>query len=150
MSGRDVEAYLHAHIPLSAAMGVRVREASPERVVLAAPLEPNLNHQSTAFGGSVAALAILAGWTLIHLRLDAAGAPSRTVVQKSHVDFRAHVDGPFEAVAEAPDTAAWKRFLKTLERRGRARVRVRVGVTEEGSERAVLEAAYVSFAGVPE
>ena len=50
----EVEQYLHRHIPLSAAMGIRVRLATPHRVELWAPLAPNINHQSTVFGGSAA------------------------------------------------------------------------------------------------
>src|SRR5262245_21829556 len=65
----EVERYLHQNIPLSAAMGVRVGSATPHRVELAAPLAPNINHQSTVFGGSASALAMLSAWTLVHLGL---------------------------------------------------------------------------------
>src|SRR5581483_6434170 len=66
---QEIEQYLHRHIPLSAAMGVRVRAASPERVELAAPLAPNINHHETLFGGSGAAIATLSAWTLVNIRL---------------------------------------------------------------------------------
>ena len=87
MDQTAVERYLHDHIPLSAAMGARVLSAIPEGVVLQAPLEPNLNHRDTDFGGSVAAMAVLAGWTLVHIRLRAEGMEARTVIQRSDVTY---------------------------------------------------------------
>jgi len=147
MRRADLEAYLHRHIPISVALGVRVGEASPERVALTVPLEPNLNHQFTAFGGSVAALGILAGWTLLHLRLRSEGIRARSVIQTSEARFLAPVHGPFRAVAAAPESAPWERFLATLERRGRGRLRLNARIDEGGLERAVLTGSYVSFAG---
>jgi len=143
----DLEAYLHRHIPLSVALGVRVREASPLRVALQAPLEPNLNHQFTAFGGSVSALGILAGWTLLHLRLRAEGIQARSVIQKSEARFLFPVRGAFQAVAVAPEDRAWERFLAAVERRGRGRVRLQARIEEGGQERARMVGSYVSFAG---
>ena len=52
MDTPEVQTYLHDHIPLSAAMGAGVSQADTEIVRLSAPLEPNLNHRATAFGGS--------------------------------------------------------------------------------------------------
>jgi thioesterase domain-containing protein len=61
-----VEAYLHEHIPLSGNMVVRVVCCDESGVTPAAPLEPNINHRHTMFGGSVSALAIRAAWTWLH------------------------------------------------------------------------------------
>jgi thioesterase domain-containing protein len=140
-----VEAYLHEHIPLSLAMRARVVEATPEGITLAAPLEPNLNHHETAFGGSVAALSILAGWALVDLLLRDAGIPAHTVIQSSEIRYLAPVQAPFEARALPPDRTAWRRFLATLQRRGRGRVRLEVDVRSGGAVVATVKGAYVSF-----
>src|SRR3989344_2448014 len=63
-------------------MEVTVVEASPHQVVLSAPLAPNINHRETVFGGSASAVAILAAWSMLHLRLSAEGLGSRLVVQR--------------------------------------------------------------------
>lgn len=145
MDSAGVQAYLHAHIPLSAAMGTRVVEAGPTSVRLTAPLEPNLNHRATAFGGSVAALAILAGWTLVHLRLRSEGIEARTVIQRSDVSYVEAVEGAFEARALPPSDQQWTRFRGMLDRWGRGRVRVRVGVYHEGTRVAELDGDYVGL-----
>jgi len=123
-----------------------VRAAGPDGVRIEAPLGPNLNHRSTAFGGSVAALAILAGWALVHVRLADEGVEGRTVIHESSVRYDAPIEGAFTAVSGAPDPAAWARFRRTLERRGRARIRVGVRVESGGHEAARMEAAYVTIA----
>jgi thioesterase domain-containing protein len=132
-------------IPLSAAIGVRVLEAGTQRVRIEAPLEPNRNHRSTAFGGSVAALAILAGWALVHTRLSVEGSSARTVIHESSMRYDAPIQGSFTAICEAPAPEAWARFTRTLARRGRARVRLAVRVECEGRVAARGEGAYVAL-----
>ncbi len=144
-SEASLEAYLHQQIPLSAAMGVRVLRADAEGTILSAPLEPNLNHRATAFGGSVAALAILAGWATVHRRLHAEGHAVHTVIQDARVRFDIPVDGAFEARCAPPDPERWARFVKTLARRGRARIRMDVEVWSEGRKVGALQGAYVAL-----
>jgi len=128
-------------------MGIRVLEAGPDRVRIEAPLAPNLNHRATAFGGSVAALAILAGWALVHTRLEQEGRRARTVIQSSALEYAAPIDGAFTAVSEAPAEAAWERFTRTLSRRGRGRILVTVTVEAGGATAATFSGEYVAIAG---
>jgi thioesterase domain-containing protein len=124
--------YLHDHIPITRHLGAVVEAWDGASVRLAAPLAPNLNHRSTAFGGSLSALAILAGWTLLHLNLRERGIEARLVIQRSAFDFNEPVAGDFTATSRLPEDAAWERFLATLHRRGKARVGVR-GLIESAS-----------------
>jgi thioesterase domain-containing protein len=132
-------------MPLAAGMAIHVLEAGPDGVVIEAPIEPNLNHRSTAFGGSVAALAILAGWTLVHLGLRAEGLSAQTVIQKSAVRFDAPIHGAFRAVSRSVPSRDWERFTRSLARRGKGRVHVRVSIEAGGAEVASFEGAYVAL-----
>lgn len=118
----EMERYLHSNIPLSAAMGVQVRVATPEHVLLAAPLAPNINHHKTVFGGSGVVLATLSAWTLLHIRLKNAGLDAQLVIQRSSIEYERPIPGDFEAECRFADAAAWRRFRSTLERRSRARM----------------------------
>jgi thioesterase domain-containing protein len=118
----SVEQYLHRHIPLTAAMGARVASVTLRRAELRAPLAPNINHRETVFGGSAAALAILASWTLLHVRCASAGVAARLVIQRHEMSYAEPIGGDFTAVCELTDEPAWERFLATLQRRGRARI----------------------------
>src|SRR5688572_7786462 len=112
----EVEQYLHRNIPLSAAMGIRVRHATPGRVELWAPLAPNINHQSTVFGGSAAAVATLSAWTLVHVGLHHANVEAATVIQRNSMSYEEPIHGDFTAVCTLGDDSSWVRFLKTIER----------------------------------
>ncbi|HSE27704.1 MAG TPA: YiiD C-terminal domain-containing protein [Gemmatimonadales bacterium] len=126
-----LERYLHEHIPISAPLGVRVLDAGAHGVRLAAPLAPNLNHRRTAFGGSLSAVAILAAWSWLHLKLRGDGFVGRIVIQGNSMEFLAPAEGDFEAECRAPGPERWELFARALAARGRARIEldaeVRVG-----------------------
>ena len=122
LDASEVERYLHRHIPLTVAMGVRVAAVSLRRAELRAPLAPNINHRETLFGGSAAALAILASWTVLHVRCAAARVEARLVIQRHEMTYDEPIAGDFAAACELTDEAAWERFLATFRRRGRARI----------------------------
>jgi thioesterase domain-containing protein len=123
-SPAELQQYLHEHIPITRAMQVTVLEATPDAALLAAPLAPNINHRETVFGGSAAALATLAAWTLLHARLTAAGLPSRLVIQRNTMDYDAPIPTDFTATAALKEPAHWPRFITMLQRKGRARIAV--------------------------
>lgn len=141
----DLTRFLHEQIPVSRHLGVSVSAYDGRSLRLSAPLAANVNHASTAFGGSLSAVAILAGWTLLHvklreLKLDGA----HLVIQRSQIDFQDPVDTDLVAVATMPDEADWVRFLATFRRHRRARVRVRGEL--DGAARAAgsFEGVYVA------
>ena len=117
-----LEGYLHSHIPLSRHLGVRVGHASFDGVRLLAPLEPNLNHRKTGFGGSISAVAILAGWSLLWCRLRERTGGHNIVIQHNTVDYVAPVTADFSATCNAPSEMAWGRFQRAFDQRGRARI----------------------------
>jgi thioesterase domain-containing protein len=146
MNAAELERYLHANIPLSRAMQVAVLDIGPEAAVLAAPLAPNINHRETVFGGSAAALATLAAWALLHVRLHAAGAACRIVIARSAMDYRAPLEGDFTARSVLRDPEQWERSLKLLQRRGRARIAVDAVVAHAGDPAAWFEGEFAALA----
>ncbi|HJS90360.1 MAG TPA: YiiD C-terminal domain-containing protein [Steroidobacteraceae bacterium] len=140
-----LERYLHEQIPLSLAMGVRVSIATPEQVQLSAPLAPNINHSETLFGGSAAALATLAAWALLHLRIERAGLRARLVIQRSRMEYERPIPGDFDAVCRFADEPAWERFRTTLARRGRARLTLAAHLLFRAQPMATFEGDFVGL-----
>ena len=103
MTTAEVEAYLHRHIPISAAMAVRVVACDTAGATLAAPLAPNINHRATVFGGSASAVAILAAWTWLHFALRGAGQPARLVIQGNTMEYLAPITGVSAPVSWTQD-----------------------------------------------
>jgi thioesterase domain-containing protein len=141
----DIERYLHEHIPLSGAMEVRVVSATREVVRLAAPLAPNINHRATVFGGSASALAILAAWTLLYVRLKADRIDARLVIQRNSMEYELPMSHDFSAEARGPADAVWDGFLRMLRRKGRARIQVTALVECRGQKAGVLQGEFVAI-----
>ena len=141
----EVEAYLHSNIPLSAAMGVRVKVATPERVLLFAPLGPNINHHRTVFGGSGVVLATLSAWTLLHVRLVHERVDAQLVIQRSSMEYERPIAGDFEAACGFEDEPAWQRFLTMLNRRGRARLTLHAQLLYDSNEMGAFVGDFVAI-----
>lgn len=139
----EVTAYLHEHIPITRAMQLEVMPPEPDRLRLLARLKPNLNHQETAFGGSIASLGILAGWTLIHLRLHGSERRYKIVIQKSEIEFQRPIEADFEGTCLFPEEPVWETFLASLQRKGRARIELNPQVMVNGKVAATIKGNFV-------
>lgn len=116
---RELEAFLQEKIPLTRALGVRVIEVG-ERVVLEAPLAPNLNHLGSAFGGSLHALPTLACYTALWTVLREAGLDSHVIVKSSAARYREPVRGVLRAICARPAGAVAAAFIGDLRRHKKA------------------------------
>ncbi|RDL50702.1 hypothetical protein BLJAPNOD_01825 [Ensifer sp. M14] len=148
MTPLDLEAYLHAHIPLSAAMQVQVEEMTEEHVRLSAPLAPNINHRETVFGGSASALSILTAWSLLHVRLSSAGVSAHLVIQSNRMEYLKPVACAFSARSTLADIGQWPGFLRMFHRRGKARIVVAAELLDDGVLAGRFEGEFVALANV--
>jgi thioesterase domain-containing protein len=141
-----IESLLLEAIPLSEAMGIQVEEASSARVILRAPLANNINHKQTAFGGSLHAVATLACWSLLHVNLvELLKEHVHIVIASSEIEYLQPVTADFCAEASLPDKQEWEYFLKTLERRKKARVQLRATISLGGSACVTYEGSFVAI-----
>ena len=118
----EITTLLHKELPLTHAMGAELTAWDGSTVQLTAPLAPNVNHTSTAFGGSIASLAILAGYTALFLLLRDRSIPAHLLIQKSTTDFLRPIDTTFTATATLPATPELETFLTTLHQKRRSRI----------------------------
>lgn len=147
MTHSQLEQYLHDHIPLSKAMAVCVVSVAEDEVVLRAPLQPNINHRETVFGGSASALAILAAWSLLHTRLRGAGIDSRVVIQRNSVEYERPIDGEFTARSSIERPQDWPRFTRMLMRKGKGRIAVGAVLEYEGQVVGRFTGEFVALGG---
>lgn len=146
--GETIEAlqeYLNGRIPITKAMGVKVLEASADRVELEAPLPPNINHSGTVFGGSAASVAVLSAWSLLHVRLRLATVGANIVVHKCSMTYERPIVDTFTSASETVGPAEWGEFLDTLKRRKRARMRLRSVLRCNGEKVGEMEGDFVAL-----
>lgn len=144
MTAAELETYLHRNIPLSRAMAVSVIEVNPESVVLGAPLAPNVNVHETVFGGSAAALALLAAWSLLYLRMLGTGLNGHLVIQRNTVNFELPISGSFTAHSSFTRADAWAPFAQTFMRRGMARITMSSVLVFDGRTTGRFEGEFVA------
>jgi thioesterase domain-containing protein len=141
------ELFLHEMIPLAKAMGVGVEVSDARALVLTAPKEQNRNSLNTAFGGSLVSLATLAGygvvWELMKSENGAPRAEWHIVVKESRAAYRRPVIGDLRAICERPAQAAIAEFKDALARYGKAKLKLRASVVENGNVAVDVTAAFV-------
>lgn len=138
--------YLHQQIPLSRAMGVRVESWDGETLCLTAPAALNHNHLGTAFGGSLSALATLAGYALLWLELQSRG--SHIVIRGSSISHTRPVHGELRAVCRRPAEEVVADFKSKFARSGKARLRLAVTIGTgdgDGGNGVEFEGEYVAL-----
>ena len=138
----ELRATLANEMPVTQHLGIEVvgrREGGP---LLKAPLAANRNHQGTAFGGSLNAIATLACWSAIWLALREAAAPGIVVIQDSTIRYLRPVTTDFTAVA---DLSALKieQLMATIRRRGRGRITVTATVSDATGPAVTFTGRYV-------
>ncbi|WP_160142008.1 YiiD C-terminal domain-containing protein [Nitrincola tapanii] len=135
---------LFQEIPLVQAMQLQSLQFDGQFLELKVPLAPNLNDKGTAFGGSLAALATLAGWCLTTRYLHKQGWEAEVVVVKSEIQYLAPVTRAFTAQAKLPNEALVQAFTQSFSERGRARWTLEVLVEEAGQRAFVLTGEYLA------
>lgn len=133
-------------IPLAQAMQLRLTDYHGDRLALCAPLAPNINDKGCAFGGSLASLLTLSCWSLMVLRLRAAGEDCDVYVQDSQLRYLAPVWGGIRAEASLAEGDNWDGFFSLLSARGKSRARLVASVCDEsGKPATTLEARFVAL-----
>lgn len=139
---------LTRQIPLGSAMRLSIERLDPAGVLLAAPLEPNINDKGTAFGGALVSMMILAGWSLPRLLLRRARCDADLVIGRCEVRFLKPVRGPVRAECDWPDEPRCAEFMDDLERNSKAALTLVPRLcTVDGAVAATLEARYAALAG---
>ena len=139
----ETERFLHEQIPLTKAMGVTVESYDGAQLILTAPLAPNHNHLGTAFGGSLSALATLAGYAMLWLQLG--DRQAHIVIRESTIRYRHPVRGALRAICLRPDDVAWTAFLTTFAATGKARINLQVHINHDQQTCVEFEGEFVAM-----
>jgi thioesterase domain-containing protein len=141
--GRLLEATLHRQIPLTRAMHLRVQDYDGQELRLRVPLGPNVNQQTTAFGGSLAAATTLAGWGVVWLLLREHYSTARIVIQESSLSYVRPVTEDFVAVCRHPADKSVRQLFAMLDRKGKGRIDLQAEVLQAGRPCVSFHGRYV-------
>ena len=140
---RAAERFFHEQIPLTRAMGLRVARNDENGFTVEAPVALNYNHLHTAFGGSINAVATLAGYGLLWLQLR--DVKVDLLIAQSSIKFLRPVRETITAICKRPSPEVLDTFGGTVREAGKARITLRVSVEENGVAAAKFEATFVAL-----
>lgn len=137
---------LHQEIPITQALQISVDSWQNHQLTMTLPLAPNVNHMSSAFGGSLYCGAVIVGWGWMHLRLKELGITNgHIVIQEGQITYPHPVLGDAEAICIAPDEVAWAKFEKVFKRHQKGRLALNSVLLYEGKEAVVFTGQYVVY-----
>lgn len=127
-----LETTLLEQIPITSAFGIRVEEASLQKIILSAPFANNINHKKTVFGGSLHAVATLACWSLLHVNMQALFSERiEIVISNSETTYLAPVTSDFRAVCRLSEAKEWDHFIKMLQKKDKGRIQLRAAIFQD-------------------
>ncbi|MFV2004094.1 MAG: thioesterase domain-containing protein [Gammaproteobacteria bacterium] len=139
----ELQQVLHSEIPLTKTIGIKVIDHTDLSLTLSAPLENNINHKCTAFGGSIYSVAVLSGWGLIYLLLKQHGLSGHIVIQESNTKFIKPVTSDITAKCSFESKEQYERFLKMYQRKGIARIQLKSSITNDTGTNVIFKGSYV-------
>ena len=140
---KQLQNVLREEIPLTNAIGLTVESVASNSVCLNAPLENNINHKLTAFGGSLYSVAVLTGWSMVYVLLKRLNIDAHIVIQHSEIDYLLPVKEDFKACSEELSEIQINKFEKIYKRKGRARLSIDVIIKADGKRAVHFSGDYV-------
>lgn len=110
-------------IPLSRALGLKIIALEESEAQVFVPLDPNINHVGSVFGGSIYSASALACYALFQsIAQKAGGLSDEIVIQEGQIKYLSPILGDFQIFATPDDPGAIDQFIQALRRHGRARL----------------------------
>lgn len=145
MTKTQIEQYLYEHIPITKALGVKAISFSRSEVRFKAPLFNNINHRSTAFGGSISSLLITTGWSYLRLLFDEHDPVPAIVIGKSSTDFLIPISQDFVSELLIPEESEVERFMEMFNRFGKSRITLKAQIKRGDRIQAAFEGEFVAI-----
>lgn len=132
MSPSELQKKLEDEIPITKTLGFRVESLGQEVAVCTLPLEPNINHKGTLFGGSQYSGCALACYSLFLFNVRALKEMTNNiVVSHAEISYKKPAIGDVRIEAAWPSEKERERFLESLRRKGKSRVGLTARVKDD-------------------
>lgn len=140
---KQLQEVLYSEIPLTRTIGIEVIEYNDTGLTLYAPLENNINHKCTAFGGSLYSVSVLTGWGLIYLLLSKNNLSGHIVIQESNIKFLKPVETGITSKCSFKSDKQVDKFIQMYKRKGIARIQLESHVMCDSGTCVTFKGSYV-------
>jgi len=132
---------LRREMPISNAMAIETVSWDGSQLAMQMPLEPNRNHQYSAFAGSLNALCTVVGWGTVFLLLKSDNLDGNIVIRRGKIRFLRPVRTPqIQATGLHIDPKELAHFFELLHSKGKSKIDISAEIADD-------QGAYVSFKG---
>lgn len=145
MNKYEFEQFLYEKIPSTKALEFSVIEFTPSKVKICAKLEPNKNHMSTAFGGSINSLMTVCGWAMAFINIKEIDPDAHIVIKKSNINYFAPINQDFIAECELSDEEIKRNFLEMYIKNKKSRLNLKVSCYNQETLLSEYQGQYVVF-----
>jgi len=142
---RSFEDIIYSQIPVTKFMGIELSSFDGESLTLKAPLDKNINHRFSAFGGSIYSVAVLAGYGMVFLKLRELNLNPHIVIHKSNVVYTAPIEEDFEAVCKIGNKEEFDSFIQYYLDNKKSRIELLTNVIINDKIAFTLNAKYVIY-----
>jgi len=139
------EEIIHTQIPVVKDMGIELSGFNGTEIKLKAPLDKNINHRFSAFGGSIYSVAVLAGYGLIFLNLRKRNLNPHIVVHKSNVVYKAPILKDFEAICKIENNKEFNEFIQYYNENKKSRFELTSNVIIDNRIAFTMQAKFVIY-----
>ncbi|MDO6513021.1 YiiD C-terminal domain-containing protein [Neptuniibacter sp. 2_MG-2023] len=136
---------LKGQIPLINHLGLFPLKWDGTRLEMKASLAPNVNDKGTGFGGSLATVATLCGWSIVTLYLKSQGRNDDVVIRDSHIEYFLPITTDFTASTSLPDEGAVSLFYQKMLEKGRARMDLIIDIKQDDKIAMRLTGSYIAL-----
>jgi len=135
---------LGREMPITVPMGIEVVSWEHEQLAMRMPLEPNRNHQYSAFAGSLNALCTIVGWGTIFMLLKDASLDGNIVIRRGKIRYLRPVRTPEFLASGLPIDADQRAyFFELLRSKGRSKIDLAVEIADEQGPYVTFQGSYV-------
>ncbi|WP_349817462.1 YiiD C-terminal domain-containing protein [Burkholderia contaminans] len=138
---RDIEKYLIKAMPMTESIGFGIRSFSKLKVEISAPLDKNINHCGTAFGGSISVLAILSAWCLVWANVRDESFEGDVIICSQSIKFTNSISGDIHSISDSRHSD-WHDFRRKIARRGSAKIDVTSRIYSNEIEAATFSGSF--------
>lgn len=145
MTREEFQEFMYSNIPLTKKMDFTIEDFEDEKISVKALLKTNINHKSTAFGGSISTVLTMCGWAAVFKIIKEIDEEAHIVIQKSCVNYIKPITKDFTALYEVKNREEIQNFIKTYNKYGKARMEIETKILENESVRASFIGTYVVY-----
>lgn len=142
MDKTSFTAFLHEKIPLTAAMQIQTEVFSTDKIILSVPFAPNKNDKNTGFGGSIACLMTVCGWSMMYINFYDLFPQGQIVIQKSEMRYLAPIHGDFQAICICDDEESKQKLITDIQTKGKGKLPLHICCISDGTVAAECTGTY--------